>query len=216
MTTPQAPISVPLSEPGPEAGPTRRFDFDHIPKLGPAKPGDRRGSLLPQEGGRAGLTYLQAPLRYARQLEAAGWFPMFDACRYTIIGPKGHIDMELMAQGREIRGVPASGVKCRCLRAILAKADGTRVDVVCEETGLDPRTGFPPEALVEEPTPVEEQPDGQEAQTQDPGLEGGGQPRDPEPQDPQGEARGPEPDPPSGSRKGRGHPRAPKEESPSG
>jgi hypothetical protein len=196
MTSP--PISIPLTEP--TSTPTRRYDFDHIPKLGPAKPGDRRGSLLPQEGGRPGLTYAQVPLRHVRQLEAADppWFPMFDTCRYTIVGPKGSIDMELMAQGSIISGVPASAVKCPCFAPIT---------LICAETGLEPGTGFPP---LNQPL-TEEAPDAQEPQPQetDPGLEAGSLPGDSEPQDPTSEERGPEPHTSTSGGKGKGHPRKP-------
>lgn len=206
MTTPS---TIPLDQPTPGTSP-RRYDYDHIPKLGPHRPGDRQGSLLPLEGGRAGLVYLQVPVGYARQAEAAGWKPMANSVRYTIVGPKGTIDMELMATGVEIPGIPASGVKCACLQAVLIHTDPssgeeTRVNLIEEATGLDPTTGFPPDSPQEDPT------HGPKeiilTQEADPGEQDRGEPSDSGSEDPQGEARGPEPDSESGRGQGKGNSR---------
>jgi hypothetical protein len=157
-------------------------------------PGDKRGSLLPKYGGHPGLVYAQIPLAYARDAEAARppWLPMYDARRYTIIGPKGSIDMELMAQGRAIRGLPPSACKRQCLWP---------KRLICEVTGLDPATGFPP---TEVPTNV------QEPQQPDTGRENGGEPIQVGSQDPKGQTGGPGADKPSGSGKGSGHSQASK------
>jgi hypothetical protein len=149
----QAP-QIPLqTEADPSLPPPEPFTYDHIPKLGPAYEGDIRGSLLPRRGGITGYTYLYCPLTKKRAAELDGWKPLQNAATFTIVGPLGHIDVELMAQGTPIRGIKSSSNVRECFIDTL----------IWETTGLDKKTGFEPGYLPEEtliseppgPTPVD-------------------------------------------------------------
>ena len=78
-----------------------------IPKLGPARAGDKFPSLLPRFGGKPGYVYLQCPV--TRQREAQDdtkwkWQPVRDTRIYTIRGPLGQIDCVLLCSGKAIPG----------------------------------------------------------------------------------------------------------------
>ena len=78
----------------------------------------------------------QIPVAKARKAELYGWQRLFDSVRYTIAGPHGAIDMELMAKGRIIPGLAPNANVRRCF-----------IDPeVWAVTGLDPKTGFAPKA----------------------------------------------------------------------
>lgn len=89
---------------------------NHIPRLGP-EARDRDGqptgtdlqaSLLPGQGGIPGRIYLQVPVALCRQAELKQWKRLPDAARYTITGPDGSIDCELMYQGEPIPGAAST------------------------------------------------------------------------------------------------------------
>jgi hypothetical protein len=85
---------------------------NHIPQL---------KKLMPQNGGRPGVTYLQCcihNLRKAQDMtekEGGPWgFISGGSKVYTIVGPRGAADMQLMCKGEPIPGGdPKSGV-CEC------------------------------------------------------------------------------------------------------
>lgn len=109
------------------------YTFDHIPKLGPAKRGDKRASLLPRYGGWPGYTYAQWPVARQKEAQSRGWFPIYGAAIYTITGPEGSIDCVLLLKGLRIHGLsPDSGLRvCKIHKDIPAA------------TGHDYVTGFP-------------------------------------------------------------------------
>lgn len=76
--------------------------FNHIPKLGPQMVADDHTSLLPLYGGIQGFTYYQCPLHYRRAAQDDGWLAIHGNKIYTIRGPKGQIDCELLARGARI------------------------------------------------------------------------------------------------------------------
>lgn len=146
MTSPH-PDSYAVDPTTPTFGP---YTFNHVPKLGPHRDGDQRASLLPKRGGIPGLEYAQIPVLLKKQAENDGWLSIHGAATYTIFGPKGTVDCELLARGAIIRGIDAES--------------GSRVchidQSVWEVTGLDPKTGWPPvpeppkPAKAEKPKPV--------------------------------------------------------------
>lgn len=74
--------------------------YDHIPVL------KRKGKpcLLPQTGGIPGFQYAQVSGKHRKRAQNEGWLPVDNSYTYTIIGPKGSIDMDLFCRGHRILG----------------------------------------------------------------------------------------------------------------
>ncbi len=108
--------------------------YNVIPKIGPPLPGDIIPSLM-KSGGRPGITYLLCPLSYkrkARQDKEWQWSPIEGLDTYTIIGPSGEIDVELMGADEPIPGSDQTSN----LREMLIHEDIPRI------TGLNRDVGF--------------------------------------------------------------------------
>jgi hypothetical protein len=84
----------------------RAYTFDHIPIL---------RELLPKQHGRPGLIYAQVHVANLRRAQDQGWREIDGTAAYTIVGPKGHIDMKLMGKGKPIAGIGHASGKRRCV-----------------------------------------------------------------------------------------------------
>lgn len=118
-----------------------------IPKLGPAKQGDKYPSLLPKIGGQPGFEYLIAPVGRQRNWEGDGWTPVQDIHNYTILGDDGGVDCTLLVKGEIIRGVDPNASR----RKLSLDKE------ICRITGLYAETGTmkPPRDPVEIAEPGE-------------------------------------------------------------
>ena len=76
--------------------------YDHIPRL---------KELLPKQGGLPGFQYAQVSGDRRRRAQDEGWLQVNDSYTYTIIGPKGSIDMDLFCRGKLIPGQPSNSGK---------------------------------------------------------------------------------------------------------
>jgi len=121
-----------------------------IPKLGPHKVNDPHPSLLPLWGGQSGLIYLQCPVTYKKAAQddpEYHWEPIRDTRTYTIRGPHGEVDCELLCSGTMLRGSDHMSNVRECF---------IHKDI-WEDTGLDKETGFPPvteKRMATEPVPA--------------------------------------------------------------
>ena len=131
---------------------SRAYTYNVIPKLGPMSqhPGEAElPSLLPHKGGLPGLVYFQIPSRLRRLAQDEGWKSTSGTKLYSIIGPRGEIDCELVCKGRIIPGCDTLDNK----RAMQVHND------IFEETGLSAETGLPEEFSEEVPEePLEDAP----------------------------------------------------------
>ena len=127
-----------VAEPVPAPDVNAPYVFENIiPKLGPSLRTDKHPSLLPIQGGRPGFVYYQCPISYLKLAQddpQYRWSPVVNTSVYTIRGPKGQLDLQLLASGAPIRGSDHQSNQ----RILLLHPD------VWEVTGLDPETGFPP------------------------------------------------------------------------
>jgi hypothetical protein len=140
-----APLTVPTPQPEPRhPQPGEPYVYDHIPRLGPHRPTDTRGSLLPDGGGLPGLTYYQVPVGLKKLAQNDGWLEIVGCKTYTIVGPSGTIDCELLAKGAIIKGLDPMSSARPCLTD----------ELIFEVTGLDPKTGWSPrpKATLSKPT----------------------------------------------------------------
>lgn len=92
-------------------GPVRQWIFDHIPSL---------KELLPQFRGLPGFEYLQCCVNNLRRAQDEGWYEVEKTVIYTVEGPKGSVDMKLLARGKRIPGQPHdSGARlCLCDKSV--------------------------------------------------------------------------------------------------
>lgn len=94
------PMNVPSESPAnSESGagvPLReKWIFNDIPTL---------KQLLPEYAGWPGFYYAQVPTHLARLAQDAGWRRLNDDKVYTIVGPDGRADMQLLVQGSVVPG----------------------------------------------------------------------------------------------------------------
>ena len=111
MTTElQMPTSTDRSAP-PEIDINKPWMFDHVPGL---------NELLTKQAGRPGLEYMQCTVVQKRRAQDEGWLPVENTAVYTIVGPKGAVDMELLARGKITPGQPHnSGARlCFCDKSV--------------------------------------------------------------------------------------------------
>ena len=76
-------------------GALKRWVFDHIPSL---------KELLPQYRGLPGFEYMQSCVQNLRRAQDEGWYEVEKTVIYTVEGPKGAVDMKLLARGQRIPG----------------------------------------------------------------------------------------------------------------
>jgi hypothetical protein len=84
----------------------RPYTYDHIPQL---------KELLPTTAGVPGVTYLQCCIQNQRKAQDTGWGAISGGSRvYTIQGPKGLADMQLLCKGKPIPGgdIKSGARKC--------------------------------------------------------------------------------------------------------
>jgi len=96
---------MPDNTPSPEANDQTVDDYTYvgiIPKLGPGKEGDMYPSLLPIYGGQPGLEYLQCPVTNQKEWQSAGWKSVRNTHVYTIKGPLGSVDCQLLVIGERL------------------------------------------------------------------------------------------------------------------
>ena len=85
----------------------RPYTYDHIPQL---------RELMPTTGGIPGVTYLQVTVSNQRTAQDDGWGNISGGSRiYTIIGPKGPADMQLMCKGKPIPGGDTNSGSRKCM-----------------------------------------------------------------------------------------------------
>jgi hypothetical protein len=87
------------------AAPAKPYTYTQIPKL---------KQLLPRMGGRPGVEYAQVCVQHLRDAEDAGWHRVDHARVYTIVGPKGSIDLVLMERGKPVPGLGHASGKRKC------------------------------------------------------------------------------------------------------
>jgi len=87
-------------------GALKRWMFDHIPSI---------KELLPQFRGLPGFEYLQCCVNNLRRAQDEGWSEVEKTVIYTIEGPKGAVDMKLLARGQRIPGQPHDSGARLCL-----------------------------------------------------------------------------------------------------
>jgi hypothetical protein len=85
---------------------TRNWVFDHVPSL---------GELLPKHKGRPGFEYLQCTVGNLRRAQDEGWTEVVNTMVYVIEGPKGEVNLKLLARGRPIPGQPMDSGARLCL-----------------------------------------------------------------------------------------------------
>jgi hypothetical protein len=74
----------------------RPYTYDHIPQL---------KELMPTTGGVPGVTYLQCTVENRRIAQDDGFFNDTATTEiYTIVGPNGTADMDLLCRGKPIPG----------------------------------------------------------------------------------------------------------------
>ena len=105
---------------------TRPFVYDHIPQL---------SELLPQFRGRPGFVYAQVTNQNLRRAQDESWRKVEGTVIYTIIGPKGEADMELMVRGGLIPGQsPDSGARLCVVDQTVEELTGLTIPVLWKET----------------------------------------------------------------------------------
>ncbi len=87
-------------------GAMKRWTFDHIPSI---------KELLPQFRGLPGFEYLQCCVNNLRRAQDEGWSEVEKTVIYTVEGPKGSVDMKLLARGHRIPGQPHDSGARLCL-----------------------------------------------------------------------------------------------------
>lgn len=104
------PNSVDSRAPAQPYRPTR-YVYDNIPGL---------AVLLPKWRGRPGFQYFQCCVVNLRRAQDEGWVEVEGTVIYTIEGPKGSVDMKLLARGKPIPGqAPNSGARlCYCDKTV--------------------------------------------------------------------------------------------------
>jgi len=118
-----------------------------IPKLGPANDGDIIPSLLPRYGGLPGVTYLMCPVSYiatAKRDAEWKWGPVHGMDTYTIEGPEGSVDVELLSADAPVIGSDQVSSLCVFkihedipLKTGLSKLTGLREDPHSTEKDAD-------------------------------------------------------------------------------
>jgi len=125
-----------------------------IPQLGPAHENDPIPSLLPKYGGRPGVEYMLCPIAQLATVTRDPdvlWSPV-DGFQeiWTIQGPGGSIDVQLLAAGIPIEGADQTGNKRRfTVHPDIPKATG-----LSKHYGLvpvEPELASPP---IPEPPPI--------------------------------------------------------------
>ena len=76
-------------------GALKSFVFKHIPGI---------KELLPKYRGLPGFQYFQCCVQNLRRAQDEGWTEVDNTFIYTIEGPKGSVDMKLLARGKRIPG----------------------------------------------------------------------------------------------------------------
>ncbi len=76
--------------------------------------------LLPKHAGRPGLEYMQCCVVNLRRAQDEGWAEVENTVIYTIAGPKGAVDMKLLARGKITPGQPSNaGARlCYCDKSV--------------------------------------------------------------------------------------------------
>ena len=99
--------------PGAPYIPPKPFVFTEIPGL---------KDLLPEFRGLPGFEYLQCCVINLRRAQDEGWVEVENTFIYTCQGPKGSVDMKLLARGQRIPGTAHnSGARlCLCDRTVEA------------------------------------------------------------------------------------------------
>lgn len=107
--------------------------INHMPQLGGPGAAKNRVSLMPKTGGQVGVTYAIVPASKVKNAHDIGWRrPPRGAKPFTIRGPIGAVNCEVVQYGDPIPGIPTSSCRAYLL-----------VDrAVWDKTGLDPSTGF--------------------------------------------------------------------------
>ena len=70
--------------------------------------------LIPSTGGNPGIIYAQIWVGSMKRAQNEGWKRIQGAKVYTILGPDGRADMELLARGKAILGQDTSSGARRC------------------------------------------------------------------------------------------------------
>lgn len=98
--------------------------FEFIPTL---------KDLLPEYRGRPGFYYAQIPTGMLRAAQDAGWDRLERTAIYSIIGPKGQVDMELVVRGRPIPGQsPDAGARLCMISRSVEEITGLEIPVLGE------------------------------------------------------------------------------------
>ena len=80
--------------------------FDRVPTL---------EELLPQTGGRPGVTYAMVATSNLRKAQEQGWERLAgNTPIWTVEGPKGTVDFELWGRGKPIPGQDPNSSRCLC------------------------------------------------------------------------------------------------------
>ncbi len=110
---------------------TRPFTFHEIPHL---------RHLLPECRGRPGFVYAQITNQNIRRAQDEGWKKVEGSVVYTIIGPKGEVDMELMVRGGLIPGQSHdAGARLLVVDETVEKVTGLKIPVLWgKEESPDP------------------------------------------------------------------------------
>lgn len=96
------------------------YTYDHIPAL---------RELLPTNGGRPGVTYLQVAHEHRPEVERLGYSQIARTKLYHIVGPNGRITCALYGWGEPIPGAdPLSGARICEVDAKLEWATGLQMD----------------------------------------------------------------------------------------
>ncbi len=101
--------------------------YEFIPTLGPGPP---ERNLLPQSGGRPGFTYAQVPTSERARAREEGWEGLDPPLFFAIRGPKGQIELELVARGAPIPGEPSqSGARLCTVHGDVQTVTGIQIPV---------------------------------------------------------------------------------------
>jgi hypothetical protein len=84
----------------------KAYAFNKIPYL---------NDLLPKTAGLPGVIYAQVCTHHARRAQDEGWLRVVGTMVYTIQGPEGCADMELLARGKPIPGAGHLSGARQCL-----------------------------------------------------------------------------------------------------
>jgi hypothetical protein len=83
--------------------------FGYIPQLGPGV-----GTLMPNSGGRPGVTYAQVCTHNLVRAMREGWEQVKDSEPYVVVGPSGEAAVMLLCSGKPIRGGRSASGACKC------------------------------------------------------------------------------------------------------